>query len=110
MKVLSIVALLFASAQAFDVKPKINGRRALLNNIGAAIITTGTVALTTKEKAGALEPMQDKASKCELDSPFDIPNLASCYGENRDMTPAQEAYANSLMTKFGIDAEDIKSE
>ena len=111
MKVLSLLTLFFAASQAFEVK-KPTGRRAFLDVAGAAFISAGTVALVTKEPAVAVpaEATSDKMSMCELENPFDIPNIASCHGEKKGMTPSQEAGTDSLLTKFNIQPGDIKSE
>lgn len=113
MKFVAALTLFFACGQAFDIKPTTsNSRRAFLDIAGAALISTGSVALVTKEPAVAIpapEASTDKMSMCELGNPFDIPNIASCHGEKKDMTPAQEAGTDSLLTKFDLQPGDIKS-
>jgi hypothetical protein len=99
MKITSLLVALVA-VQGFNVEP--TGRRGFFTKSVEAM--TGAaffVAATQPANAG------EKLS-CDAElGPFELPSIAACHGEGKDMSPSEEAYADFLMSKMGVSPNSV---
>ncbi|CAB9529590.1 expressed unknown protein [Seminavis robusta] len=105
MKVFSLVAASLAvTATAFDIKPTGNARRDFLSK---TVATAGVAFLGGSAAANAAVPFADECDK----EPSEFASIAACFGDSKEMTPSEQAYADYLMTKMKIpqDNQPVKS-
>ena len=94
MKITSLLLAVIA-VQGFNVEPA--GRRGFLTKSVEAVAGAAFfVAIPKPANAG-----ENLACETEM-GPFELPSIAACHGESKEMTPSEEAYADFLMTKMNI--------
>ena len=99
MKIIAFV-LAIAAVRAFNVEPA--GRRGFLVKTVEAMAGAAFVVAAPKPA------LADEKLVCETEmGPFEVPSIAACHGESKDMTPSEEAYADFLMSKMDISPNNV---